>query len=97
MMEHADYSECLRMIGNVRTVRSRSISENEALSGLAMWIVFSSHLFVGRERYAQQNDARVATRLPDVTHDGLSRGGVILALKDLAAFEGKAKRVFHFL
>ena len=49
------------------------------------------HLLVGSEGYAKQNSAGICTSLPNVFLDGLSRSGVILALKDVATFEGEDK------
>ena len=54
-------------------------------------------LLLRGKRYAQQNNGGVTTGLPDVALNGLDSGGVILALKQVAAFEMKDNRFGKFI
>src|SRR5262249_55213420 len=49
------------------------------------------HLLLGGEGYTQHNNSGISTSLPNVALNGLSRGGVVLALKDVATLEGEDK------
>jgi len=54
------------------------------------------HLLLGGERYAKQNDARITASLPNVSFNGISAPGAILALKDVATFEGEDNPLLNF-
>jgi hypothetical protein len=54
-----------------------------------MWIVFSSTCFLVEKDMPSRIEPGSGASLPNVAPNDLGRGGVILALKDVATFEGE--------
>lgn len=55
------------------------------------------NLIPGGEGYAKQKNTGVRASQPDVALNRLMRCGLILALKEVSAFEGEDKRFLNFL